>query len=304
MAHSSFVENPEKLLIFQDVVDCGGFSHAGRKRGLSHSTVSRHVKSLEEALGTTLLNRTSRSMSLTAEGRVAYEYAHQIKGRFDELSDRLEEMRGQVRGQLRVNALVHVGRHLVQPAIASYLAEFPDMRVEASFDDSPIQFTKDGYDVAVRVGRHVEEQLVARKLVDNDVCIAASPSFIERFGRPKSPDDLPRFPTVAYKSTEVAITTWPFVVDGEYRAVEVDPVCTVNEGNALLDAVRHGMGIGYLSRFSAYEDLDNGNLVRLLPKYELPPYEPIFVIHARAQRDSPRLKAFKKHLRAAARALR
>lgn len=295
--------DPDKLLLLYDVVDCGGFSHAGRRRGLSHSTVSKHIKALEQQLGVTLLNRTSRTMSLTDEGRVVYETALRVHEHFDVLDERLEQMRGQVRGQLRVNALVHVGRHLVQPAIRSYLEEFPNMRVDARFDDGPLHFTRDGFDLAVRVGRHVEPHLVAQKLRDNQVCIVASPDFVDEHGAPEHPEALAHLPTVAYATADVLITAWPFVLEGEFRTVEVNPVCTVNEGNALLDAVRRGVGIGYLSAFAAQEDLHSGRLVQLLPGFELPPYDPIFMVHARAHGQSPRIRSFKRHLRAAARAL-
>ena len=297
------MDNLGKLLLFRDIVDQGGFSRAAGHRSLSHSTVSKHMKSLEAELGVVLLQRTSRSMALTDEGRLVYDYSRRVGGDIGELLERLEESRGEVRGRLKISSLVHVGRHIVQPAITAYLAQYSRTRVDLTLDDGPLRFTRDGFDLAVRVGRDVEGSLSARKLVDNNVCLAASPSFVEKHGLPTSPSELPRFPAVAYASKAVEITVWTYVEEGVYKTVEVHPVYRVNEGNALLDAVRAGVGIGYLSTFAAREDLVAGTICRVLPELELPPYDPVYMIQARSEYRSPRLEAFRRHLRTVAKSI-
>ncbi len=289
-----------KLLLFRDVVDAGGFSHAAARRGLSHSTVSKHIQSLEAELGVSLLNRTSRSMSLTEAGSVVLGYSRRVGASVDELEGRLDELRGEVVGELRVTSLVHIGKHLVQPAIARYLREFPRSRVQLVLDDGPLHFVRDGYDLAVRVGLHVEGSLTASKLIDNQVCIAAAPSLLERWAAPRHPSELAKLPTVGYRSSQFDISAWTYVEGGEFRTVEVDPVCKVNDGNALLDLVLAGLGVGYLSRFAAEEHIRRGELVRLLPDVELPPFEPVFMLQAATTHPSLKLQAFKRHLVAVA----
>ena len=111
-----------KLVLFRDVVELGGFTAAARKWQLSHSTVSKHVKTLERELQVQLLERTSRTMNLTAPGRVVFEHSRRIGGTFNEMVQRLEELRGQVSGELRIGSLLHVGQHLLHPAVASFVA--------------------------------------------------------------------------------------------------------------------------------------------------------------------------------------
>lgn len=289
-----------RLLLFRDVVDAGGFSHAANRRGLSHSTVSKHVRALEDALGVLLLNRTSRTMSLTEAGRVVLGHTRELGASVEALHAQLDELRGDVVGELRINSLVHLGRHLVQPAIERYTAEFPRSRVQLVLDDGPLQFNRDGFDLAVRVGRQVEGSLTATKLMDNDVCIVASPSFLERAGPLQHPRDLARTSTVAYRSRQFDITSWSYVEDGEYRSVEVTPICTVNDGNALLDLCLRGVGVCYLSRFAVQPHLDDRTLVRLFPELDLPSFDPVFLFRAPTDHPPRKIRAFTEHLRTVA----
>ena len=292
-----------KLILFRDVVDAGGFSHAAARRGLSHSTVSKHVKSLEEHFGVLLLNRTSRSMSLTEAGRLVLGYSRKVGVSLDELHERVEELRGEVVGELRVASLVHVGRDIVQPAVASYLAEFPRARVRLVLDDGPLHFNRDGFDLAVRVGLHVETSLTATKLAPNDVCVCASPELVARRGMPRTPDALADYPVVGYHSPPYDITAWPYRDGESIRTVEVDPICRVNDGRALLELVLAGVGAGYLSEFSAREHLASGALVRVMEGVELVPFEPVFVFQATTDTPSMKVREFRRHLRLAAGAL-
>ena len=287
---------PGKLLLFHDVVRLGGFSHAARERGLSHSTVSKHIRVLEERLGVQLLRRTSRAMSLTEEGQLVYDLSRRIGAAFDELFDRLDRRRGEISGTLRVNSLLHVGRHLVQPAVAALVRAHPGLRVALTLDDGPLAFHRDGYDVAVRVGLPEEGSLTARKLCDNDVCLAATEELLTRAGRLRHPAELADYPTVAYAAGSIEITRWPYIDAGDVKTVEVSPVCVVDNGNALLDAVYSGLGVGYVSSFAVRRDLDEGRLLRVLPDFRLPPYEPVYVLHASRGYASPKVEAFKREL--------
>lgn len=295
------MDDPGRLLLFRDVVDSGGFSHAASRRGLSHSTVSKHIKALEAELGVLLLNRTSRTMSLTEAGRIVLGYSRRVGISVSELHEKLDELRGEVVGELRINSVVHVGKALVQPAIVRYLREFPRSRVNLVLDDSTLHFNRDAYDLAVRVGLHAEGSLTASRLVKNDVCIVASPYFVDTWGHPDHPSRLADMPIVGYRSREFDISTWTYMEGGEYRTVQVNPVCKVNGGNALLDFVLAGVGAGYLSYFSVKEHLERGELVRLLPEFELPAFDPVFMIQASTDHPPLKLKAFKRHLMEVAR---
>lgn len=161
----------------------------------------------------------------------------------------------------------------------------------------PLHFHLDGYDLAVRVGLDVEGSLAASKLVENDVCVVAAPSLVERLGQPSHPSALSQFPVVGYQSAQYNINAWTYVDGEEYRTVEVHPICRVNDGNALLELVIAGLGVGYVSRFAAREAIRRGELVELFDAFAFPAFEPVFMVHASTEHIPMRLKAFKSHLR-------
>lgn len=275
-----------KLVLFHEVVDLGSFSAAAARRGLGHSTVSKHVRSLESDLGVRLLHRTSRSMALTPEGAVVAETSRQVGRLVGDLQERLAAMEGEVRGRLRVQALVHVGRHLVEPALARLLAAHPGLQVELVLDDGPLRFTEGGFDAAVRVGLDAEASLSARKLCDNDVCVVASPALAASLPDLTHPRDLAHCPTVAYQAGNLAITRWRYREGAEVHAVSVPPRLRASDGNALLRAVLAGVGVGYLSRFAAAQALADGRLVALLPEHRFPAYDPVYVLVAPGPRPA------------------
>ena len=295
------MDHVAKLVLFSDVVERGSFSAAAAHWGLSHSTVSKHIKTLEAHLGVQLLRRTSRTMTLTEAGELVLGYGRRVGSSLGELDERLATLRGEVGGTLRVHGLMHIGRHLIQPAVAALLAEHPHLQVRAVFDDGPLAFHRDGIDVAVRVGLEASADLAASKLLDNDVCLVAAPQLIERHGTPEHPRELARFPTVAYESGSVRIDAWRYREGDEVHSVAIEPACTFSDGNALADAVTAGLGVGYLSAFAAHHGLQRGELVRVLPRFELPAYDPVYLLYARTEHVSPSIRAFIDHIRAVAR---
>ncbi|TNE49253.1 MAG: LysR family transcriptional regulator [Deltaproteobacteria bacterium] len=290
------MEHVEKLLIFRDIVEQHSISGAARHWNMSHSTVSRHLKSLELYLNTQLLHRTSRTMELTEEGRIVYDASCQISNNLEDLKQRLLERRGVVQGELRINSLVHVGRYFVQPYLQSFCEMYPNVRISLVLDDGPVNMTQGKFDLAIRVGLPNEASLTVRKLADNPVCLAASPALVKRWGKPQKPSELSLFPTVAYSNFQGDIDTWSYVEGEEIRVIQVTPVCRVNEGNALLQAVLDGLGIGYLSTFAAQPEFATGKLVPILPNLQLPPYAPVYLVRPFTEYISPKVEAFKQHL--------
>lgn len=291
----------DRLLVFRDVVDAGGFAQAAQLRGTVHSTISRQVKELEESLGVLLMTRTTRNKQLTPAGEVVLRYARRIGGSYEEMLNELERQRELVGGELRVQSLVHVGAAIVMPAIDLFSEQFPDVEVSLRFDDGPIEFHKRALDIALTVGIPDVDQLVIKKLCENDVCIVASPELFARtearLGAPSSPADLLDWPIAAYKSADAFVDTWRYELGGELHTLQVKPHLTVNDGVSLLDAVRRGHGIGYLSRFSVRESLRAGELVEVLPEVRLPSYDPVYLVKANVALSSRRVEVFEACLR-------
>lgn len=292
-----------RLLLFRSIVDRGSLSAAARQWGLNHSTVSRHLKNLEAELQTLLLVRTSRTLSLTEEGRIAYEQITKIGDRVDELTRLLEERRAQVGGELKLTCLIHLFPLFVQPALRKFQAKYPHVRVSLVLNDGPLSFQQGGFDLALRVGLPSELSLTAQKLADNPVCLAATRGLLRKHGPLKHPRDLAHYPTVAYAGAEVDIVSWRYIDEGRVQSVRVQPCASVNEGNSLLALVRDGVGVGYLSRLSAQEDLRRGKLLEVLPEFELPTYDPIYLITRQSELVAPRIAAFRNELLSVGQAL-
>ncbi|MEO1271398.1 MAG: substrate binding domain-containing protein, partial [Myxococcota bacterium] len=231
---------------------------------------------------------------------LVFRYAREIGNRYAEMVHELERLEQLEGGELRVHALVHVGASLVMPAVERFVAEHPQVELQLSFDDSPLDFYKGGLDLAVTVGLPRAPQLVVHKLCPNDVCIVAAPRLAARHKTPTTPTDLLSWPLVAYKSGDVEVTTWPYEQDGAIHALEIKPNVTVNNGESLRVAVLRGLGVGYLSRFSAMAELRCGDLVELLPEVTLPPYESVYTVKSDVALVSPRVEAFEACLRSVA----
>jgi len=286
----------DRLLVFRDVVECGGFAQAALRRGTGHSTVSRQVKELETSLGVPLMTRTTRSKQLTAAGEVVLAYGRRIGDQFEQMRNELDQLEQVVGGELRIHALTHVGDAIVMPAVAAFAEHYPDVELKLLFDDAPLEFHRHGLDLAVTVGLPAADRLVVRKLCDNDVCLVASAALVDKRGMPTTPGELLQWPTVAYASGDISVTSWSYEQDGVTRSLVVQPDLTVNGGVALLDAVRRGLGVGYLSWFSVADYLRSGELVRLLPDLRLPAYAPVYTAKADLDLVSARVAAFERCL--------
>ncbi|MEM9191704.1 MAG: LysR family transcriptional regulator [Myxococcota bacterium] len=286
----------DRVLVFCDVVESGGFAQAAVRRGTVHSTISRQVRELERSLGVTLMTRTTRRKQLTAAGELVFRHGREIGKRYRELLHDLSRMEQIVAGELRVQSLVHVGAALVMPAAEQFRTQFPKVGLRLHFDDGPLSFHQSGLDLAITVGLPSAEDLVVRKLCDNEVVLVAAPSLVEQFGAPQAPTDLLSWPVVAYRSGAASLTSWAYEVDGQIHILEVHPSLTVNDGVSLHAMVRRGLGVGYLSRFSVSADLENGTLVELLPTTRLPPYNPVYTVKADLELVSPAVEAFERCL--------
>lgn len=275
MEHFNF----DKLLIFREVIKAGSFSGAAQRLGVRHSTISKKISALEKELGVLLLHRDSRKFQLTEAGKLILEDCSQLELTKERITNNLNRLKDRVIGTLKINSLVHVGRHWVQPAVNRFLAKYPEVRVVLSLDDRQINFFKEGFDLGIRVGLLPEPSLLSHKIADNPVNLAASKKFIDKHGFPKAVEDLGHFPVVAYATDWLEITSWTYLVGGKPQRIQVHPRLLVNEGNALLQAVKDGLGIGYLSRFAVVKEFKTGGLVQVLSQVRFPDYTPIYALY-------------------------
>lgn len=257
------------MTAFAKVVDTGGFTAAARKLDLSRAMVSRLVQQLEDDLGTRLLNRTTRRLSLTEAGRAYHERCVVLLGEMAALDSSVSELSREARGTLRVNAPVSFGAQHVAPFVAEFLQRHPQAAIELTLNDRFVNLVEEGYDVAIRIGQLADSSLVARKLAPARMCVCASPEYLSRRGTPKQPADLAQHNCLTYRYSSPG-DEWTFERAGIRQSVRVRGNLDANSGEALLQAGLRGLGIALQPTFIAADALRNGDMVQLLPDWTIP----------------------------------
>ncbi len=276
---------------FVQVVDSGGFTEAARRMGLSKSAVSKHVASLETRLAVRLLNRTTRRVSPTELGLAYYDRARIVLADALEADSMVTAMQATPKGVLRVSAPVTFGvRHLSAP-VASFLRAHPDVDVNLVLDDRFVELLAEGFDLAIRIGTLADSGLMARKLAQTRVALAASPDYLAAMGTPHGIDDLNAHRLLHYTNLSSGNFWRLRGKGGEERQVRAGGRLTVNNGESLLLAAEYGLGIVLVPAFILGDALATGRLVEVLPDRPRDVLG-IHAVHPQGPFVQPKLRAF------------
>ncbi|MAJ65116.1 MAG: LysR family transcriptional regulator [Micavibrio sp. TMED2] len=253
--------------VFVQVVDQGSFAGAARQMSMSRAMVSKHIQALEERLGARLLNRTTRTVSLTEVGTAYYERCQTVLNDVEEAECVVDELHHAPKGTLKINAPMTFGaRHLAE-ALTSFKDEYPDVTIDLSLNDRLVDLVEEGYDVAIRIGELADSSLIARKL---NVCrrvLCASPDYLQKHGTPESLRDLGRHNCLLY-TLSPKLNEWRFIdAEGTAHSVRVDGSLQANNGDVLRLAAIGGHGIVLQPTFIVGPDIKNGKLVPILTDY-------------------------------------
>lgn len=259
----------EGLLPFLAVLEGGSFRAAARQLTVTPSAVSQSVKALEERLGVPLLTRTTRSIGLTQAGEVL---AERCRPAVSEISDALDGVRDfgeRPSGLLRINAPRIALPVIFERVLGPFHEAFPDVQVEVFLDDGLADIVADGFDAGIRLGQMVETDMVSTPLTPpSRMAVVASPDYIEKFGRPETPDDLQHHKCINFRRpTQKSIYNWRFVEDEADRHVPVSGDFIVNDPNAKLFAARAGFGLAYEVEPLVRADIEAGKLVHVLKEH-------------------------------------
>lgn len=276
---------------FVQVVDCGGFTDAARKLGVSKSAVSKSVSSLEGRLGVRLLTRTTRRVSPTDLGLAYYDRSRTVLKDAADADEMVTSMQASPRGSLRVSVPVSFGVKHVSRAIAGFLCEYPDVSVNMVLDDRFVELVAEGFDLAIRIGVLEDSSLRARKLATARMRLVASEDYVRRHGRPGSIDDLSEHTLLHYSNLATGNFWRLRPASGDERQIRVGGRLTANNGEALMTAVEAGLGIVMVPSFIAGGDLAARGLVELLPE-AVPEPLGIFAVYPEGPFPQPKLRAF------------
>ncbi|QVV78134.1 LysR family transcriptional regulator, partial [Serratia marcescens] len=242
------LDNLTDLLVFIRVADACSFTLAAERLGISRSAAGKCVIRLEERLATRLLQRTTRSVSLTEDGAVFYEYAQRILSQAEEAETALNTRRQTPRGRLRLDLPVSLGRLHILPILREFLAQWPEVDADVSFSDDYSDLVRDGIDVAVRVGGNDDSRLVRRVLAPHRLITCAAPDYLARHGTPAKPEALGDHETLVF-SHQGLPAPWRYLVNGQLHEQPVRGRMRFNNVEALRDAAVAGAGLCQVGAF-------------------------------------------------------
>lgn len=281
----------ELMMVFVRTVEDGSFSATARAMSMSPSAVSKRISGLENRLGVRLLNRSTRRLTLTEEGRLFYERARRIADEVAEAERMVTSMGTRVRGVLRVTASVAMAKAHLLPIFPEFLKRYPDLRLVLELTDRPIDLVAEGVDVAIRFTEQiVDTSVVARKLLSNRRVICAAPAYLEANGAPNSPEDL-RHHNCLRLWTVSSWNEWVFDGPDGTRTLTVTGNFEANSADAVYHAALAGLGIARLSTYLVGRDLAAGRLVQVLPQY-MQQKADILAVYPHRRNLSPKVRAF------------
>jgi DNA-binding transcriptional LysR family regulator len=289
------METASDLRVFVRVMDRGSFSAAAEDLGLTPSAVSKLVSRLEDRLGARLLQRSTRRLALTPEGEAFLARARRIVADIEEAEAEVMSARAAPRGLLRVNAGTAFGLHQLTPALADFLARYPDIDLDLSITDRLVDLVEEQTDIAVRSGHIPEGPFTRRKIADLRRVICAAPSYLKMHGTPRVPAELKDHDCVTVAGP--GLTRWPFETQRGVDIVEVRPRVVTDDAEAALRLAIEGAGIVRLSDAIVGHPLRHGELVPLLTDvHHVEPF-PLAAIYPVGRQRLPRVAVFIEFLR-------
>jgi len=283
-------DRARSLEIFATVVAQGSFSAAGRLLGLTPSAVSRAIDRIEARLGTRLLLRSTRALTLTAEGQAYLGAARRILTDLNDAEQAIADQ-GAPRGRLRINAAQAHGRLCVVPLLGEFARLYPQILIDISMSDRLVDVAGGQADVAIRFGPLADSPLTARKLGESRRVIVASPDYLARHGTPKVPEDLHHHNCLNFNFRR-AEPVWPFRRDGRDYVLSVEGNIEANNGETLGQLAAAGVGVARVGSFSVAAEIASGQLVPLLEEYNPGDVETIHAVFVGGANVPARVRVF------------
>ncbi|QWK80337.1 LysR family transcriptional regulator [Ochrobactrum sp. BTU1] len=278
------------VLAFVRVADTASFTQAAARLGITRSAVGKSIARLEDNLATRLIHRTTRSVSLTEEGRLFYDHALRILCEVDDAEATLAERNQTPKGRLRLDIPTAFGRLHVLPVLQRFLSQWPDLEADVTFSDDYCDLVSDGIDVAIRIGGPTDSGLIRQILAPHRFITCASPAYIEQHGTPLSIDDLQSHQKIVFTYANSSVP-WRYQIGGELREIAVQGGLRLNNTEAIRDAALNSLGIVQLGAFLVGEDIRQGRLLPLLQEFYRDEH-PISAVYPTRRHVSPKVRRF------------
>ncbi|WP_016957349.1 LysR family transcriptional regulator [Catenovulum agarivorans] len=277
------------------VVKEGGFSAAARKLGISKVMVSRAVSSLESELGIRLLHRTTRQMSTTAEGQAYYERCFPLLEEFQLLDEAIKSDHAGAKGKLRLAAPAEAfSQQYLTPVWVKFAQTYPEIELDITMSDRYIDIVEEGYDAAIRIGKLQDSSLIAKKLADMELVLCASTEYLQQHPTIEHPQQLLDHQLVVDSNFRGG-QSWPFTKEAEEISIRASGKVRVNSTLAVASFIQAGLGIGLCLSFLVEDKIKSGELVRILPEWELMKGG-IYILYSHRKHLSNKVQVFSQFL--------
>lgn len=290
------------LRTFQLVARHGGFSAAARVAGCPQTTVSKRMASLEHALGVKLLHRTTRLVHLTDDGKRVYEWAQRMLDTATEMEDELNAAKNEPQGPLRVSTSTRLGRAYVAPVLARLKTQYPSLEISLDIVDRHVDLMAEGLHLDVRTGEPHEPHLIRHHIMESSRILCAAPSYVARHGMPTSLSEVRSHRCLLFKDRNEPLGVWRLKGPKGWESVDIRSETESNDNEVVLDWARRGLGIMLATDWFLADNLEQGDLQRVLPDWHQP--ADVWAVSASRTAQSAKVRVFIECLREAMQARR
>ena len=278
------------MKVFINVADKGSLAKAGQELNFSPSVMSKNISGLEDRLGARLLNRTTRSVSLTEVGQAYLDRARRVIGDVEEAEAAVSNVIKAPRGHLRLTAPSTFSYRHIAPHLPVFRKKFPEVEVEMIVSDTELNLVENNIDLAIRIAVMKDSSLIARKIASNIRAMVASPKYLDKNKKPSHPNDLNSHDIISFQNGS-PYNEWHFIIDGKPKVYIAKGMLQLNHGDAILRSCINGGGIAVLSRFVVGRHIASGKLISLLDQY-LQEDIPIYAVYPSGKHLSLKVRAF------------
>ncbi|WP_300557501.1 LysR family transcriptional regulator [Limnohabitans sp. Rim8] len=281
------------LGFFSTLAMSGSLSAAARELRITTAAVSKHLSQMETRAGLSLVNRTTRRMSLTVEGETVLRHARSILAEMADLDQQLGASRSTPSGLLRINATLGFGRSHIGPLVSRFVKQYPQVQAQLHLTADPPALTDDVFDVCIRFGPPPDTRVIARKIADNQRLLCAAPTYLQVHGEPKSPSDLARHNLISIRQGGEAYGVIKLTrgKQGKSETIKTRGNLTTNDGSIAVQWAIEGHGILLRAEWDIRQHLANGQLVQVLPQHHTPDAD-IYAVYPAQHKSAARVRAF------------
>ncbi|WP_217524526.1 LysR family transcriptional regulator [Vibrio metschnikovii] len=276
-------ERAGQMVIFATLVQQKGFTAAAKQLGVSVSHVSKQLALLEASLGIKLVQRTTRSVTITEAGQGFYRHCAELLRLVDEAQAEVESQRDEVAGLLRLGLSQSFGTLHVLPALESLRQRYPELQVEVHLFDHRVDMLQEGLDLWITSNEHIPQGYIAQRLADSRFVVVASPDYLLHHGTPHTPEALSEHNCLIYRSWDRDYTSWSFAKSDHKLTIQVSGNYSVDLAEAVRDAAVAGWGVAYLATYLLKDEFRHGQLIQLLPDWYANQNMPFYAVYPSRQ---------------------